>query len=112
MSRDTVEILRADWDDEPYSYIFEDVAELFWPGDYGKSNHDAQDKIIEYIEKFGCQRIPHTYCDYETPQGAVMFDSESGMFNVRSADDAGCLYIKTAIDEIKAQLDAHREALS
>lgn len=97
-------------EDDGMFYIFDDVSELFWPGDYDKGNHTAQERIIARMEDDGCTRIVG-YCDYLTPAGRVAFDSESGCFECHANMCEPVEYVLNIINQIKTEMDALREKL-
>jgi hypothetical protein len=108
-------------DDRNYPfYIFTDVAGLFWPDNYGKSNHDATERVQTKLIEKGCKvakvmrvvwSTTYKYEGFLTPHGYVGFDSEAGTFECHGAKREAVEFVAEVIDEMVAELDAHREAL-
>lgn len=108
-----LKVEQMDDDGHPYFYVFTDVAELFWPGDYGKDNHTAEERVRQRLEEQGCERIASALLEpkYRVPGGLVGFDSESGGFECHSRTAEAVEYVIGVINEIKNELDGHRAAL-
>lgn len=85
-------------------YVFEDVAERFWPGDFDHGNHDAEERIIEAMVARGCERVAMPYEPQSpactTPAGVVGFDSESGMFECHAPTREPVEYVVGIIEEL------------
>jgi hypothetical protein len=93
-------------------YIFQDVAELFWPGEYDHDNHGATSKVKQALRDRGCgvtKRDGEVW--WITPVGEVAFDSESGCFECHAPAREPVEYVRNLIIGIKGQLDDHRNAL-
>jgi|1186.fasta_scaffold33207_2 hypothetical protein len=84
-------------------YIFTDLAERFWPGETGKSNHAAQDRVTERLERNGCPRALGEHATWTTPRGRISFDSESGMFECHSTSRDAVEFVKGVIEEMLAE---------
>jgi hypothetical protein len=97
-------------------YIFDDVAEIFWPGDWSHGNHDAESKVKDRLVARGSQILPdgtRSYLRwYVTPAGPVAFDSESGGFECHAPTEGPVAHVRDVIAEIEAELNEAREALA
>lgn len=92
-------------------YIFDDIAQMFWPNEFDKANHSAEEKVIDRLAERGYNRVMGQYMCYRTPWGDVHFDSESGAFECHSHSRAAVEHVRFVIFEIADEFDKHREAL-
>lgn len=100
-------------------YVFEDVAELLWPGTFDHSNHSAEERITERMIAKGCTTTMQTFTSpqmahtgYVTPAGVVAFDSESGMFECHSPERGPVEYVVSVIQELGAEYTTKREEIA
>jgi hypothetical protein len=104
-------------DDDGGFYVFEDVAELFWPGDEpGYDNHEAADRIRAELLKRGCQQVSAVrgvvrIRGYATPFGVVSFDPEADCCEFQSTARPAVEYVCDVIRGMLAERAGHREAL-